>query len=181
MKKIVVLSILTLLIASCKKEVASYYSENFSLDEDVTYTINPENGSMVKKIIVSTTDFVANYRERIEAEQEVLGRDIYDFEVRIVNFSRFHAGSFQSLENNLSSVNLFFDKNDGSAPIKIATAEALNVDMGIIQSDLLELTSLNPNYIMYFTAEFDQVPTDTKSVWFNGNLDVSVSFKYKRK
>lgn len=181
MKKILMFSMLALLLASCNKEVSSYYSKNYLLPSDAIYTLNPQNGSTVKKIVLVSNDFVASYRGEIEAEQEAMGRDIYDFQVTRVNFNRLHTGSIESLDNYLNSVNLFFDKKDGSNPIKIGTAPAINVDMEILQADLLELTTLYPNYEIYYTAVFDQVPTDIKSATIDGEFDISVSFKYKRK
>lgn len=172
---------LALILMSCKKEVSNGHSYKYRLPVNVIYTLNPHSGSTVKKIVLTSSDFVASYRGRVEAEQEAMGRDIYDFQIENVSFDRLYTGSIESLDNYLNSVNLFFDKNDGSAPIKIGTAPDVNVEMEILQSDLLELTSLYPNYVIYYTAVFDEVPTDIKSATIECEFDISVSYKYKEK
>ncbi|PHR35594.1 MAG: hypothetical protein COA38_01715 [Fluviicola sp.] len=187
MKNIAVISILTLLFASCKKESINGYSETFRLGENVVYTLNPSNGSMVTKILLAETDFVASIRGEIENEQEALGRDIYDFQVESVTCNRAYTTANETINSNdplsnyLSSVNVFFDKNDGSDPIKIATAATVNVSMDILQSDLLELTGMYPDYIIYYTAVFDQLPNDIKGALIDVEFNVSTRFKFKEK
>lgn len=185
MKKIIILAVLGTLFVSCKKEYSISDSETIRLGENTVQTLNPPSGSMVKRILLSQTNFVSSIRGQIESEQEALGRDIYDFEVSKVQFAfaRTNAADDASdpLSNYLSDVNIYFDKNDGSQAIKIATAESVNTDMTILQSDLASLASQYPDFIIYYTAVFDQVPTDIRNALIDTEFNVSTSYKYKEK
>ena len=116
MKKIIILAVLGTLFVSCKKEYSISDSETIRLGENTVQTLNPPNGSMIKKILLSQTNFVSSIRGQIESEQEALGRDIYDFEVIKVEFASAYTTSADNasdpLSNYLSDVNIYFDKND---------------------------------------------------------------------
>ena len=80
--------------------------------------------------------------------------------------------------NNRNSLQRSYD---GSQAIKIATAESVNTVMTILQSDLASLASQYPDFIIYYTAVFDQVPNDIRNALIDTEFNVSTSYKYKEK
>jgi hypothetical protein len=183
------LALLTLLFTSCKKVNSVGQSESITFGENVSYTLNPQGEATVKTFVLSETDFVSSIRGKIETEQEALNRDIYDFEIRSVEFtSAFTNNNSQAeidlndpLDNYLNRFDLFFDKNNGSDPIKIGTSQSVNTGMIVLQSDLHELTSKYPEYKILFRVIFDQVPNELRSAQMNSSFTVSTAYKYKAK
>ncbi|MFK7785151.1 MAG: hypothetical protein AB8B56_08545 [Crocinitomicaceae bacterium] len=189
MKNIIILSALAFIAVSCKKVVSNGYQEIVYLGQNNSYTLNPSNNATARKIMLSETNFVSSMRGKIEAEQEALGKDIYDYELQDVSLYDVSvtAGGPEEIadpiNNYIGNVSFYFDKNDinGSAPIKFASSDSINTELTIIQSDFLELTQNYPDFKIYMIADFDQIPDELRNAQIRVEFSVSSNYKYKDK
>jgi hypothetical protein len=186
MKNAFVLSILAFVVLSCNKEKIIEESSPYSSSNVTSFSIDNNPGLTVENIILSETNFIERICQSMRYNQAQLGKDIFDFQMRSVVLELAASSvnsSFESsdpIDNYVNSATIYFDKNDGSSPISIASSNSLNAPLTIPQNELVDLVVANPGFTLYFEIEFDQMPSGYRNISLQTRLEMLTNYKYKK-